>query len=141
MVFLGLHWASAFLLVLRFDSYIFDMHHIYPHIFPPLLLFLVTNSVIFHLPPCPPTRVLWYNHIISSLSSPSGMYILPSFITIPFSIFHSSFFNIFIPALFNSSTTFTTFLFPSYAFLILSFRFFSSIIISTPLIHSGFTNF
>ena len=141
MVFLGLHWTSAFLLVLCFNSCIFGMHRIHLHIFPPLLLFLATNSVIFHLSLCPPTGVLWCNCIISPLSSPSGMYILPFFITIPFSIFHSSSFNVFIPALFNSSTAFTTFLFPSCAFFILSFRFSSSIIVSAPLIYSGFINF
>ena len=69
------------------------------------------------------------------------MYILPSFITIPSSIFYFLFFNIFIPALFNSSTVFTTFSSSSYALLILSFRFSSSIIVSVPLIYSGFISF
>ena len=141
MAFLGLHWVSAFLLVLCFDSCIFGTHCIHPHIFPPFLLFLVINSVVFHLPLCSPTGVLWYNCIISPLSSLSSMYILPSFITILSSIFHSLSFNIFIPALFNFSTAFTIFSFSSYAFLILSFRFSSSIIVSTPLIYSGFINF
>ena len=105
------------------------------------MLFLAINSAVFHLPPCPSTGVLWCKHIISPLSSPSGMYIFPSFITILFSIFHSSFFSVFIPALFSFSTTFTTFSSPSYAFLILSFRSSSSTIVSTPLIYSGFISF
>ena len=141
MVFLGLHWVSAFLLVLHFNSCIFGIHHIYPYIFLPLLLFLATNSVIFHLLLCSSTGMLWCNHIIFPLNSPSGMYILPSFITILSSIFHSLSFNIFIPTLFNSSTAFTTFSFLSCAFLIFSFRFSFSIIVSALLIYSSFINF
>jgi len=101
----------------------------------------VTNSVVFHLPLCPPTGISWCNHITFPLSSPFGIYILPSFITIPSSIAYSSSLNIFIPVFFSSSTAIITFSSPSYAFLILSFKFSSSTIISTPLIYSGFTNF
>ena len=79
--------------------------------------------------------------MISLLSSLSGTYILPFFITNLSSISYSSSFNVFIPVLFSSSTAFTTFLSPSYALLILSFRFPSSIIVFTPLIYSGFINF
>ena len=141
MAFLGLYQVSVFLLVLHFDSCTSDMHCIYLYIFPSPLLLLVTNSTVFHLPPCSPTRVLQCNYIISLLSFPSVMYILSSFVTIPSSISHSSSFSVFIPTLFSFSTAFTTLLSSSYALLILFFRSPSSIIVLAPLIYSGFISF
>ena len=42
--------------------------------------FLVTSSVIFHCPPCPPTGMSWCSLIISTLSALSlGIYTFPSF--------------------------------------------------------------
>ena len=102
---------------------------------------VISGNQFCHLPLCSPTGVSWCNCIISPLSSPSGMYIFSSFITISSSISYSSSFNVFIPVFFISSTAFTTFSFPSYALLILSFKFPFSIIVSAPLTHSSFINF
>jgi len=95
----------------------------------------VANPAIFHLPPYPPTGVLWWKCIISLLKSPSGMYIYPSLITILSLIAYFSSLRFFILAFFNSSTTFTTFSSPSCAFLILSLRFPSFTSVSASLTH------
>ena len=70
--------------------------------------FLVTSSTVFHCPPCPPTGVLWYNLIISTLNILSlGTYTFSSlYITLSTS-FYSSSLNIFTSVHFISLMAFT----------------------------------
>ena len=104
--------------------------------------FVISGNQLCHLPS---SSVLFYwDVVVQSYYFPSEFsfwYVYPSFITILSSIFHSLSFNIFIPTLFNSSTAFTTFSSLSCAFLIFSFRFSFSIIVSALLIYSSFINF
>jgi len=54
----------------------------------------VTNSTVFHCPPCPLTGVSWCNQIIFALSLSSfGTYTFPSLYIIPSTSLHSSSLN------------------------------------------------
>ena len=106
--------------------------------------FLVTNSTVFHCPPCPPTGVSWCSRIISVLNSSSfNTYTFPSFNIRPSFSLYSSSLSIFTPACFISSTvlmTLSSFTFDSLTFFNKST---SSINTSSTLVllsHSAFTS-
>ena len=106
----------------------------------------VTNSTVFHCPPCSPTGVSWCSQIISTLSLLSlGTYTFPSLYMTPFISLHSLSLNIFTSAYFISSTAFITLSSLTLDCLTFSSRSTPSMIISTISIlltssHSGFTN-
>ena len=124
------HLTSTSLLVPPFYSSFFNINNGYPHIFLCLLLFLATNSIIFHLPPCSAAGILWCNQIISTLNFSSfRTYTFSSFnIKFP-STCYSSPLNTFTSAFSIISTTLTTSLFFSLAIFIFSniFTLYSSI--------------
>ena len=97
--------------------------------------FLVTNSVIFHCPPCPLTNVSWYSQITSTLNFLSfGTYTFLSLSISLFSSLYSSSLNIFTSTCFISSTAFITLLSFASNFLIFSNRSTPSIITSATCI-------
>ena len=104
------------------------------------------NFTIFHCSLCPPTSILWYSLMISTLNLLSlGIYIFPSLYIIPFTSFHSLSLNIFTFVCFISSTIFIILL--SFTFDCFTFSnksTFSTIIsiffVLFTLSYSGFTN-
>ena len=108
------------------------MYFLTSFITPSYQKFLVTNSVVFHCPPCPPTSILWYSWIISALSFLSLRIYTFLFLNISSSSScHFSSLNIFTPAHFISSTAFITSSSFASDFLIFSDKSTSSITIST----------
>ena len=108
--------------------------------------FLVTSSTVFYCPLCPPTSVLQYSLIISTLNISSlGIYTFSFLYITLFTSFHSSSLNIFTPAHFISLMAFTT----SLSFIFDCFTFSSRLTPSTIIFifsvfltfsYSGFTN-
>ena len=92
--------------------------------------FLVTNSVIFHCPLCPPTSMSWYNLTISALNFLSlSMYTFSFFNINPLCSLHFLSLKTFTPAHFISSTALMILSSFALLFLILSRMSISSITI------------
>ena len=108
--------------------------------------FLVTNSIVFHCPPCPLTSILQCSQITSAFSFSSlETYTFLSLNISLFSFHYFSSLNIFTLAHFISSIAFITLLSFASDFLIFSNKSISSITISTTCVtlisnHSFFTN-
>ena len=106
----------------------------------------VTNSTVFHYPPCPPTGVSWYSLMISALSLLSlDTYTFFSLYMILSTSLYSLSLNIFTPACFIFSTAFTTLLSFTLDCFTSSNKSTSFIMISTfsvllTLSYSGFTS-
>ena len=97
--------------------------------------FLITNSIVFHYPPCLSTSVSQYSQITSALNFSSfGIYTFLSFNINSSSFHHFSSLNILTPVHFISSTAFTTLLSFASDFLIFSNRSIPSITTSVTYI-------
>jgi len=116
------HSTSTSLLIPLFYSSSFDTNHSHLYIFLCLLLFLATNSIVFHLPPCTAASILWCNQIISTLNfSFFRTYTFSFFNTKSPSTCYSFPFNNLTSTFFISSTTLTT----SSFFSLVNFIFFN----------------